>query len=54
MALNKAHFDERNVKLLGHSVDDLQTHIDWIRVSKFLLLQSVTILKETETKIEKC
>lgn len=33
IALLKDEFDKRNVKLLAHSVDDLQSHIEWAQVS---------------------
>lgn len=32
MAVHKEHFCKRNVKLLAHSVDDLQSHVDWVNV----------------------
>lgn len=33
IAVHKEHFCKRNVKLLAHSVDDLQSHVDWVNVS---------------------
>lgn len=35
MAVHKEHFCKRNVKLLAHSVDDLQSHVDWVNVGVF-------------------
>lgn len=33
IARAKQEFSDRNVKVLAHSVDDLQSHIEWVKVS---------------------
>lgn len=33
IARHKQEFSDRNVKVLAHSVDDLQSHIEWVKVS---------------------
>lgn len=33
IARHKQQFSDRNVKVLAHSVDDLQSHIEWVKVS---------------------
>lgn len=30
IAVHQPHFVKRNVKLLAHSVDDLECHVDWV------------------------
>lgn len=35
IALLEDQFTKRNVKLLAHSVDDLQSHYEWVNVSNF-------------------
>lgn len=39
IAVHKEHFAKRNVKLLAHSVDDLDSHVDWVNVG-FCLIQT--------------
>ncbi|XP_031634178.1 peroxiredoxin-6-like [Contarinia nasturtii] len=41
MAVHKEHFCKRNVKLLAHSVDDLQSHVDWVNDIKSYCLDIV-------------
>ena len=33
LAVHQPHFERRNTKLLAHSVDKLQDHVDWVNVS---------------------
>lgn len=33
LAVHQPHFKRRNTKLLAHSVDKLQDHVDWVNVS---------------------
>lgn len=33
IAVHQPYFTKRNVKLIAHSVDDLQNHVDWVNVS---------------------
>lgn len=40
IAVHKEHFAKRNVKLLAHSVDDLQSHVDWVNVGFFSINKS--------------
>lgn len=39
IAVHKEHFCKRNVKLLAHSVDDLQSHVDWVNVGFYFKIR---------------
>lgn len=35
IAVHAPEFKKRNVKIIAHSADDLQSHVDWVNVSFF-------------------
>lgn len=47
IAVHQPYFEKRNVKLIAHSVDDLQNHVDWVNVSfisKFFIFTKSVII----------
>lgn len=50
MAVHDHEFKKRGVKIIGHSCDKLQSHVDWVNVS--ILCAGFTLYVQTCSQIE--